>query len=165
MADFSKYPKKMVIIITLVGAVVICTLIGACIFASLHCELLNLSVGGFVVAAFAIMPYYILGGLYGYFVSLLAFLIVFINALVLDSDNIYKMSINLAAIICFSLFGQYRWFATKTKTAISALVTLFITAYMQFFTIIVVIKFGFRFVISEFQIKFKLINTRFFIRV
>lgn len=128
----------MVIISILVGAVVMCTLIGSSIFASLHCDLFNLSIGGCVVAAFAIMPYLILGGLYGYFVSLLAFLIVFIHALVLDSDNVYKMSINLAAILCFSLFGQYRWFATKTKTAISALVTLFITAYMQFFTIIVV---------------------------
>ena len=138
MADFSKYKRSTVVINTLVGAVTLIGLMLFCVYASLHCDLFNLEVDGVVIAAFAILPYLILGGLYGYFVSLITFLIEFIYVLIVDSGNVYKMSINLAVILCFSLFGQYRWFSTKKKTAISAAVTLLISSFMQFFSIVVV---------------------------
>ena len=138
MADFSKYEKSTVVTNFIIGTVVILTLMWLCAFASLHCDLFNLEVDGVVIAAFAIMPYLVLGGLYGYVVSLIAFLLEFIYVLIVDSDNVYKMSINLAAILCFTLFGQYRWFSTKKKTAICAAVTLFVTSFMQFFSIVVV---------------------------
>lgn len=138
MADLSSYKKSTVVINTLISATLLFVLMWLCVYASLHCDLFNLEVGGVVIAAFAVMPYLILGGLYGYFVSLISFLIMFIYVLIADSDNVYKMSINLAVLLCFSLAGQYRMFSTWIKTAITAAATLLITTFMQFFTIVVV---------------------------
>jgi hypothetical protein len=78
MAGFDKYEKSTVVTNVIIGTVVILTLMWLCVFASLHCELFILEVNGVVIAAFAIMPYLVLGGLYGYVVSLIAFLLEFI---------------------------------------------------------------------------------------
>ena len=92
---------------------------------------MNFTSGGVVIITFFILPYLLLGGLYGYLVSMMVFLIAFIVNLIYSPDDAYKMAIYLVSAICFSIFGQYYWLGTIKKTLMTALVTLFMTSMTE----------------------------------
>ena len=123
--DFKKYKKSQVIILTLVGATVLLLLSWLCTIAALNPDSMNVLRDGEVVLAFSCLAYLLLGGLYGYLVSSIVFLIIFVITLINNGTVAFKMVIYLVAMLCFALFGQYRWFATFLKTAISSLLSLF----------------------------------------
>ncbi len=131
MLGLEKYKKSTVIFSTAVGVMVMLALTAVCIYTATHGETMNITSGGEVIITFFILPFLLLGGLYGYMISLIIFLISFIVSLATDMDNAYKMTIYLVAAICFSIFGQYYWFGTKKKTALSALFTLLITSFTE----------------------------------
>ncbi|MBP3783524.1 MAG: response regulator [Butyrivibrio sp.] len=138
MLGFEKYKKSSVIIATLVGTVTFIMLALCCIYSAVYGANMHISTGGVVIITFFILPYLILGGLYGYLISLIVFFISFICALIFNTSDAYKMSIFLVATLSFSLFGQYFWFATKKKTAIVALVTLVATSFTELLCISVI---------------------------
>ncbi len=131
MLGLEKYRKSSVIISTLIGTVGLLVLAYYCIFSALNADKMIVLSGGTVILAFFILPYLVLGALYGYLISLVVFMFSFIVTFIYDMDDAYKMVINLMATICFSLFGQYFWFATKKKTFLAALITLAITSLME----------------------------------
>ena len=131
MLGLEKYKKSTVVIVTIVGIVVMLALSAFCFFTAIHGEAMHIDTGGTVIITFFILPFLLLGGLFGYMISQFVFLISFVLSLVKNMDNAYKMIIYLVAALCFSLFGQYFWFATKKKTALCALFTLIITSFTE----------------------------------
>ncbi|MCR5558445.1 MAG: hybrid sensor histidine kinase/response regulator, partial [Butyrivibrio sp.] len=131
MLGLEKYKKSSVIIGAITGTAIMILLALFCIYAAMHGENMHISPGGTVIITFFILPYLLLGGLYGYLFSLMIFLIAFIVSLVNNTDDAYKMAIYLVVTICFSLFGQYFWFETKKKTALCAFITLVLTSAME----------------------------------
>ena len=126
-----KYKKSSLIIGTIVGSVIVIVLILLCTYSAINGANMHISSGGVVLITFFILPYLILGGLYGYLISMIVFLIAFIASLIFNTNDAYKMSIYLVSTLCFSLFSQYFWFATKKKTALAALFTLIITSFTE----------------------------------
>ena len=67
------------------------------------------------------IPFIIFSALYGYFYSLNLYLALFITALILNADRAYLMTPFMIAMFLYSMFSQYRWFRTKTKTVLAFL--------------------------------------------
>ncbi|WP_026492001.1 ATP-binding protein [Butyrivibrio sp. XPD2002] len=132
-----KYKKSTVITTIIVGITVLLILSGLCIFSALHGETMYLETGSTDIACF-LWPFMILAGLYGYLISLIVFLISFIVTLCVRMDKAVVMSVYMTAALCFSLFGQYRFFSTKKKTAICAIVTLIFTSLIEFLCLSVI---------------------------
>ena len=132
-----KYKKSTVITTIIVGITVLLILSGLCIFSALYGETMYLETGSTDIACF-LWPFMILAGLYGYLISLIVFLISFIVTLCVRMDKAVVMSVYMTAALCFSLFGQYRFFSTKKKTAICAIVTLIFTSLIEFLCLSVI---------------------------
>ncbi|MBQ6408073.1 MAG: response regulator [Butyrivibrio sp.] len=133
MADNTKIKKWLRWIIRIISVIVWLGLTRLCIFAALHGSNMMIAVGESEMRiSFFTLPFLLLGGMYGYLISLISFSISFVVALLFDMSSAFKMSIFLVATICFSIFGQYGWFSTKKKTALSALITLAVTALIEF---------------------------------
>ncbi len=131
MLGLEKYKKSSVIVSTIVGTVVLILLSLACVYSAINGASMHITYGGNVIITFFILPYLILAGLYGYMISMIVFIISFVSSLVFNMDDAYKMSIGLVVTLCFSLFGQYFWFATKKRTALAAFITLIITSFTE----------------------------------
>lgn len=123
------YSRKSKIIIQIISMLIWLMLTAACMYSALNVESLSIKSGEIVVFTFHLFPYLILGGLYGYVISLFSFTLTFITKLVLDMDNAYSMVIYMVAIICFSMFSQYFYFASKKKTLLSAIVSLIFISF------------------------------------
>ncbi len=67
------------------------------------------------------IPFIIFSALYGYLYSLNLYLALFITALILNADRAYLMTPFMIAMFLYSMFSQYRWFRTKTKTVLAFL--------------------------------------------
>ena len=126
-----KYDKTTVIRTIIVGITVLFILAVLCIYSAVQPETMHVGTGETVITFF-IVPFLLIGALYGYLISLIVFLISFCATLFFKMDRSYTMTIYLVATLCFSLFGQYHWFETKRKTAVCALVTLFLTTATEF---------------------------------
>ena len=63
-----------------------------------------------------IMMFALIGGLYGYVIGLIYFLLIFFSKLFIDGSNAYMMAVYLVAIYVVSMFAQYRWYRTVWKT-------------------------------------------------
>ncbi len=109
-----KSQKMRIIINNTIGAVVLLLLTIFCGYASIYAGEMVIAPEGVVVFAFFIFPFLLLGGLYGYLISLIVFFLCFIATLILDMDSSYKMAIYLVAMLCFAFFGQYQ-LDSKTK--------------------------------------------------
>ncbi len=131
MLGLDKYKKSTVVICTAVGVITLLLLTWFCIYAALNAGKMIVVSGGMIVISFFILPYLLLGGLYGYLVCLIVFMIAFIITLIYDMNSAYKMSIFLVTTLCFSLMGQYHMFASKLKTAACAFITLICTSTME----------------------------------
>ena len=103
-----------------------------CVFSSLHGDQLVFQSGSSFRVTFFLIPYLILGALYGYVFAYASFLISFIITVIFSMNTAYNMAIYLVATTCFAIFAQYFWFRTKKKTALAALITLFLTSVMEF---------------------------------
>ena len=115
-----------------VGVLVWMGLAWLCIFSAFNGKDMNIALGkGDIMFTFFIFPFLLLGGLYGYLISLATFMATFLINLFTDMSGAYKMSIFLVATVCFSLLGQYGWFSTKRKTILGALITLFFTSLIE----------------------------------
>lgn len=102
-----------------------------CIYNALHGENLRLGSDGTVYFTFFLFPFLLMGGLYGYLYSMIAFAISFGCALVFETSEAYIMAVYLVATLCFSLFSQYYFFKTKKKTLIAAAATLIMTSIIE----------------------------------
>ncbi len=131
MLGLEKYKKSTVISGALVGTVTLVILALCCIYSAVYGANMHITAGGVVIITFFILPYLILGGLYGYLISLIVFLISFICALIFNMNDAYKMSIYLVSMLCFSMFGMYFWFGTIKKTVMAALITLVATSFTE----------------------------------
>jgi signal transduction histidine kinase/DNA-binding NarL/FixJ family response regulator len=87
---------------------------------------------GNVYLTFYLFPYVMVGALYGYFISMISFVLAFVTTLVLSPTGAYNMAIHLVATLCFALFAQYGFFAKVRKTVIAAICTLCITSLAEF---------------------------------
>ena len=101
------------------------------VYTSLNAGELRIEADGVVLVAFAIIPFLLIGALYGYFVSLISFTVAFIISLIYNTDQAYMMSIFLVDVICFSMFSQYYYFNNKKKTMIATAVTLFFNSFIE----------------------------------
>jgi len=108
-----------------------------CVYSALHGENMTLSVFGDLDFAFILFPYLLLGGLYGYVISFVSFLISFTCAILFEMETAYCMAVFLAATTCFALFSQYFFFKTVKKTLIASFITLFVTSSVEFWCVTV----------------------------
>ena len=131
MKDRNLLKKRTKLLAMTVSVIVCFMLTNFCAYSGLHGENMHFVTNGVVVITFFILPYLLLGALYGYLISLLSFTVSFIIALINNTDSAYNMAIYLVATICFSLFSQYYFFSTKKRTAIAAAVTLALTSLME----------------------------------
>ena len=130
MFGLEKYKKSTIIINTLIGLIVLIALGVACCHASIYGQNLMFRIGSLTITIF-ILPYLLVGALYGYLISSLIFVIAFISTLTYNMDVAYNMSIYLVAALCFSFFGQYLWFKNIVKTILAALITLSMVAFLE----------------------------------
>ncbi len=144
MTDKAKNEKKTRILAILISIVIWIMLTLVCTYSALHGDTMRISSGETVIISFFVLPYLLLGGLYGYVFALISFIIAFIANMIFNMNNAYFMSIDLVATLCFSLFGQYFFFRSKKKTAIAAVVTLILTTLIEFacFSIIAVSEYN-----------------------
>lgn len=80
-----------------------------------------------------LLPFILFGGLYGYFISFLVFLALFISDMFMELKDSYIMSVYLTGMFIFSMMGQYRWFRQKRKTLLGTLIGIFILTWIGFF--------------------------------
>ena len=131
MTEEAKKKKWGKIAISTIGFIVWMMLTRLCAYSALHAENMRIVFGGAVLVTFFILPYLLLGALYGYLIALISFTVSFIITLIFDMDSAYKMSIFLVATICFSFLGQYGWFGSVKKTLLGALLTLCLISLME----------------------------------
>ena len=106
MADNTNTKKWLRRIIWAVSVLVWLALTRLCAYSALHGNTMHIAVGeSDMWITFFNLPFLLLGGLYGYLISLISFSIAFVIALIFDMGSAYNMSIFLVAIICFSIFG------------------------------------------------------------
>ena len=74
-----------------------------------------------VVVSF--IPFLLIAALYGYCLSLLSFLGIFITVMITKSDGAFYLSIYLLAIIWYSLFSQHYWFKYIIRPFIGTLIS------------------------------------------
>ncbi len=126
-----KNRKRLRLLSNVTSLVIFLALTRAGIYAALNNENLILSTGDIEVAAFVILPFLMLGGLYGYMISMVSFSCCFISSLLFDMDNTYKMAALLVPTLLFSMFSQYFWFNNRKKTFIAAAITLATTSIVE----------------------------------
>lgn len=114
------------------------TLTAMGIHASIHSEELVFRTAELVSFTPFLVPFMLLGALYGYVISLISFAITFIFTLVYDMESAYMSAIFLVAAMCFALFSQFFWFQTKKKTFVAALITMVATAVIEFMCLSVI---------------------------
>ncbi len=85
---------------------------------------------GYYIAV-GFIPFLLIAGLYGYFLSMLSFLAIFIAIMALKMEGAFYLSIYLASILVYSLFAQYYWFKSKIKTLILSIITTAISTIMS----------------------------------
>ncbi len=134
--------KKNLVFLT--GLVIWIGLTLICIYNALHGENLRLGSDGTVYFTFFLLPFLLMGGLYGYLYSMIAFAISFGCTLVFETSEAYIMSVYLVATLCFSLFSQYHFFKTWKKTLIAAAATLFMTSIIEMCCFLLVINNDYR---------------------
>ncbi len=123
--------KKLRLLSRITGGAVFLALTRACVYATLHNESLILSTGDIEVAAFVVFPFLMLGGLYGYMISMVSFTVCFICSLLFDMDNTFKMAALLVPTLLFSMFSQHFWFNSRKKTFLAAAITLASTSIVE----------------------------------
>ncbi len=74
---------------------------------------------------FRYLPFILIGSLFGYFLALNAYLVLFITAVFLNSMDAFLLTPYMIVIFLYSIFSQYRWFRTKEKT-----ISAFICSYL-----------------------------------
>ncbi len=125
--------KKVVRIIWIIVSILVWFgLTRLCIHAALNGEKLSFDAWDYMKITFFIFPYLLLGGLYGYVLAYVSFVVTFMTALFMGMGTPYDMSIYLVATTCFALFAQYFFFRTWKKTLIAAACTLFCTSVIEF---------------------------------
>ncbi|WP_051656807.1 response regulator [Butyrivibrio sp. AE3004] len=77
------------------------------------------------------VPFMLIGGLFGYFLSLNAYLFLFLIAVCLSSMDAYLLTPYMVITYVFSMFSQYRWFRTRGKTVSSLLYSYFICLFFE----------------------------------
>ena len=128
---WTRFKTAVRIAFQIIGIIVFAALTAASVASSLRADLMTVSSGSIVLMAFAVTPFLLLGGLYGYVISMASFVISFIFCLVLDMSNAYKMAIFLVPAFCFSLFSQYLWFDKVKKTVLAGVITLALTGFIE----------------------------------
>jgi len=128
MNDLKMSSKILIVSLSLM---ILLGLTAVSVYFSMNAVELRIETNGVVLIAFAIIPFLLTGALYGYFISLISFTAAFIISLIYTTDTAYMMSIYLTDVICFSIFSQYSFFATKKKTVIAATVTLFVNSFIE----------------------------------
>jgi hypothetical protein len=108
------------------------------VHASIHSEELVFRTTELVSFTPFLVPFMLLGALYGYVISLISFAITFIFTLIYDMESAYMSAIFLVAAMCFALFSQFFWFQTKKKTFVAALITMVATAVIEFMCLSVI---------------------------
>ncbi|MBP3274198.1 MAG: hybrid sensor histidine kinase/response regulator, partial [Butyrivibrio sp.] len=108
-----------------------------CVYSALNGENMTLQFLGELDFAFILFPFLLLGGLYGYVISFVSFLISFTCAILFEMETAYCMAVFLAATTCFALFSQYFFFKTVKKTLIASFITLFVTSSVEFWCVTV----------------------------
>ncbi len=124
-----KYGRIMLLIMRFLIWVMLTRL---CVFSAIHGDQLVFHYSSFLQITFFMIPYLLLGALYGYVLAYLSFLISFTCTIIFSMNTAYNMVVYLAAITCFALFSQYFWFRTKKRTAFVALITLLLTSFLEF---------------------------------
>ena len=87
---------------------------------------------GGAAAFLSLTPFMLFGGLYGYFISFIIFLALFITRMALNMEDAYMMAVYLAGMYLYSMMGQYRWFRMRSKALAGCLATAALTAVLRF---------------------------------
>ncbi len=87
----------------------------------------NIHIFGDYSIAISYIPFLLLAGLYGYLLSQMSFLAIFIYMMITVPEGAFYLSVYLASILIYSLFAQYFFFKSKLR----GLVAVFITAVVS----------------------------------
>ena len=123
--------KRIRLLMYTVFAALWLILTGLCVYMSLNAGSMRIEAYGIVLLSFSIVPFLLIGALYGYFISMISYTVAFIASLIYNMNNAYMMSIFLVPVICFSGFSQYYFFQTKKKTLVAASITLVLNSIIE----------------------------------
>ncbi len=84
---------KLRVVIRLVSVMIWIALTTLCIFTVLHGDKFMLSSGETVYATFYLVPFLLIGGLYGYYVSMISFVVAFGFSLFFSASTSYNLSL------------------------------------------------------------------------
>ncbi|MCR4998544.1 MAG: response regulator [Lachnospiraceae bacterium] len=85
---------------------------------------------GDFVMALSYIPFLLIAGLYGYLLSMLSFLTVFLYVMITSMEGAFYLSVFLACVLVYSLFAQYYWFQSKLKTLLGVFITALVSGAM-----------------------------------
>ena len=91
----------------------------------------------------ATLSFIFMGALFGYFLALNAYQLLFIVALFLRGEDAYLLTPFMLATFMFSVFSQYRWFRTRIRTILAFFISYFVLLFFEFLNIEVMIKYDF----------------------
>ncbi|WP_196808761.1 response regulator [Butyrivibrio sp. AC2005] len=91
----------------------------------------------------ATLSFIFMGALFGYFLALNAYQLLFIVALFLRGEDAYLLTPFMLASFMFSMFSQYRWFRTRIRTILAFFISYFVLLFFEFLNIEVMIKYDF----------------------
>lgn len=89
------------------------------------------------------LPFIFIAVLYGYFLALNAYLILFVSALFINPVDSYLLTPYMIVLFLFSMFSQYRWFRTKKKTFYAFLISYFNCILFEFLNQDMLISYNF----------------------
>ena len=76
----------------------------------------------------SLIPFLLVGGLYGYVISFICFLTVFIAKLITDGYTAHILAIYMMGGFVMSMASEYRMFRTKKRTVITFFITTFLVS-------------------------------------
>ncbi|MCR5511775.1 MAG: response regulator [Lachnospiraceae bacterium] len=126
--DGKKSIKK--IQISLFNAITVAALSVLAVYLFVQQDSSSIRIYGDYSIALSFIPFLLIAGMYGYLVSMMSFLAVFLYVMFTSMEGAFYLSIYLAAVLVYSLFAQYFWFKSIRKTLLIVLCTTLVSGIM-----------------------------------
>jgi len=112
------------------GMLIIAALSTLAVFLFKQQDSSNISLFGDFSIAISYIPVLLIAGLYGYLISQMSFLAMFIYIMFTAREGAFYLSVYLAGILVYSLFARYFWFKSKLKSFVAIVVTAMVSGIM-----------------------------------
>lgn len=115
---------------TIINFMIFCMMSAFSVYLFKQQDSANIRIFGDYSIAVSYIPFLFIAGLYGYLVSMIAFLGIFLYIMITSMGGAFYLSVYLSGIFAYSLFAQYFWFKSKKKTVLLTFITALISGVM-----------------------------------